>query len=99
MDYVMRIFVHTCKSEKISFINFKYRLPSTVRQEKEKTILDRYGYCTLDWIGYADDLVIAFADNVSLQKGIILLDEIFKHLKINISKTKTMVMNWGVLNI
>ena len=96
MDYVMRIFMDVCKSRKIMFFRFKYKIPGSARSNTDRSNIDRYGNHIFDWLGYADDLVIAFADNGSLQKGITLLDEIFKryHLKINISKTKTMIMNW-----
>ena len=49
----------------------------------------------LDWVGYADDLMLTFDDKDSLQQGIILLDEIFTEyrLKINIKKTQTMIIN------
>ena len=50
---------------------------------------------TVDWCGYADDLLLVFHDSESLQKGIKLLNETFKawRLKINVSKTKTMILN------
>ena len=50
---------------------------------------------TVDWCGYADDLLHVFDDVESLRKGIKLLDEVFNtwRLKINTSKTKTMILN------
>ena len=50
---------------------------------------------TVDWCGYADDLLLVFDDLESLRKGIKLLDETFSswRLRINTSKTKTMILN------
>jgi len=54
----------------------------------------------MDWSGYADDLELYFEDISSLQKGLNLLNETFIrfHLQINISKTKTMIINYRYLN-
>ena len=50
---------------------------------------------TVDWCGYADDLVLVFDDIESLRKGIKVLDDVYTTwwLKINTSKTKTMILN------
>ena len=67
------------------FFRFKYKIPGSARSNTDRSNRDRYGNHIFDWLVYADDFVIAFADNGNLQKGITLLDEIFKryHLKIN----------------
>ena len=64
-------------------------------------MLGSYGMFTFDWIGYADDLVIAFYDAFNLQRGLTLLDEIFTRfqLSINVSKTKTMIFCPLVSNV
>ena len=51
----------------------------------------------VDWVGYADDVEIFFETAVDLQKALSLLDKIFKrfNLNINVSKTKTMIFNFG----
>ena len=53
------------------------------------------GKLTLDWCGYADDLLLVFDDIESLRQGIEILDENFRRyrLSINSSKTKTMIFN------
>ena len=53
------------------------------------------GSLYMDWVGYADDLVFVFDDEESLRKGVKQLDQIFRRyrLKINPSKTKTMIFN------
>ena len=50
---------------------------------------------TVNWCGYADDLLLVFDDVESLYKGIKLLDEVFNtwRLRINPPKTKTMILN------
>ena len=50
----------------------------------------------MDWIGYADDIALVFEDPIQLQLALNLLDDTFSRykLKINISKTKTMVFNY-----
>ena len=54
----------------------------------------------MDWIGYADDLVLVFEDTDNLQKGLGTLNETFKryHLTINVTKTKTMIFNYHYIN-
>ena len=37
--------------------------------------LGSYGQFQMDWVGYADDLVIVFEDMSSLQRGLILIDK------------------------
>ena len=50
----------------------------------------------MDWQGYADDLVLLFDDTKNLQLGLEILNTTFNdyHLEINITKTKTMIMNF-----
>ena len=54
----------------------------------------------MDWIGYADDLVLVFEDTDNLQKGLNTLNETFKryHLTINVTKMKTMIFNYHYIN-
>ena len=91
MDHVMRIFVDECKSKGIKFLNLKYKIP----KEASSTGRTALGSLYMDWVGYADDLVFVFDDEESLRKGVKQLDQIFcrYRLKINPSKTKTMILN------
>ena len=95
MDYVMRIFIEKAKRAGVKFIKLKYSIESCATMPKSLVGLGNYGDCIFDWIGYADDVVLAFADNESLAKGLNLLNETFRrfHLTINCSKTKTMILN------
>ena len=95
MDYVLRVFLLECNKKNIKFTKLKYLIPANAVQDKQKHLLGSYGQFYLDWIGYADDLVIAFADIISLQRGLTLLDEIFTRFQlcINVSKTKTMIFS------
>ena len=53
-----------------------------------------------DWVGYADDLNLLFEDNENLQHGLQALHETFfkYNLAINVSKTKTMILNHQYLS-
>ena len=91
MDFVMRVFLDKCKELKINFLKLKYRIPESA----SSTGRIACGTVTIDWNGYADDLVLAFEDEQSLANGILLLNETFKNyrLSINATKTKTMILN------
>ena len=91
MDFIMRIYLDRCKTNRIKFLRLKYNIPSYV----SSTGRTSKGEMDVDWTGYADDLVLMFDDNESLQKGINILNELFTEygMKINVSKTKTMIFN------
>jgi len=91
MDFVMRIYIEKCKQNGIKFLKLKYKIPEAASKSGRIAI----GEMTVDWCGYADDLLLVFDDSESLQKGINLLNETFNawRLKINVSKTKTMILN------
>ena len=70
IDYVMRVYLKRCETEKIEFTKVRYAIP----------------WCeTVDWIGYADDLVLVFNDADNLQRGLNLLNETFERYKLNIN--------------
>ena len=87
MDFVMRIYLDTCKNENIKFL----QIPKSASSSRMTAI----GDLTLDWSGYADDLMIFFDNEDSLCWGVGILDATFKRyrLSINTSKTKTMILN------
>ena len=91
MDYIMRIFLEKCQTNKINFLKLKYNIPSSISNTGRVS----KGEFDLDWTGYADDLMLTFDDLESLQKGLKILDELLRQyrLKINTSKTKTMIFN------
>ena len=90
MDYVMRIFLEKCKEEGIKFLKLKYH-----RKEASQNNVMSIGTVTMDWLGYADDLVLILETREDLQKALTLLDITLKRFKmeINVSKTKTMILN------
>ena len=75
---------------------------SVQQRQKEKTAITKRTVVikTVDWSDYADDLELFFEDEDNLQKGLDLLDETFRryHLSINITKTKTMIINYRYVN-
>ena len=91
MDFVMRIYLEECNNKGITFLKLKYNIPASASYTGKNAI----GNFSLDWCGYADDLLLVFDNEDSLRKGANLLDEIFKRYRlcINISKTKTMILN------
>ena len=91
MDYVMRVYIDTCKHENIKFLNLQYKIPASASNSNITTA----GDMKIDWSGYADDLMIFFNDKNSLESGVNKLDIIFKQygLSINCTKTKTMILN------
>ena len=95
MDYVMRIFIAACKEANINFFKTSYCIPGPARTQKHG-VLGKFGSVTVDWLGYADDLVLLFKDLSSLLKGLNLLNETFRRyqLEINTDKTKTMILNF-----
>ena len=100
MDYVMRIYTNLCEQEDIRFLKLRYRIPSTATTREERYNKTDHGEHTTDWVGYADDLELIFEDADNLQKGLEILDNTFKryHLTINVSKTKTMILNYKYIN-
>ena len=96
MDFVMRIFNEECEKSGIKFLELIYRIKSTATTRRERQ--QKYqGKHKVDWVGYADDVEMFFETAVDLQKALSLLDKIFKrfNLNINVSKTKTMIFNFG----
>ena len=96
MDYVMRIFHEECDLNQMRFLNLKYCIPSSAStRDRIKT-----GAHTTDWIGYADDIVLMFEDIKNMQRAINILSIIFSkyNLELNITKTKSMILNQQYLN-
>ena len=91
MDFVMRIFMESCKQHKIKFLKLNYKIPASASTSKRETA----GVFTIDWCGYADDLSLCFDDEKSLKLGLVILNDTFKiyQLNVNAIKTKTMIFN------
>ena len=96
MDFVMRIFLDTCKSKDIQFLELNYKISNSASSDGRI----KAGNQKIDWIGYADDLILAFNDRRSLQLAMDTLNTTFYRygLTINVSKTKTMILNQQYLN-
>ena len=99
MDFVIRIYMDTCRKEDIKFLNLEYRIPSSATTREECRMKTDKGCHEADWAAYADDLTLIFDDESSLQKGLDTLNEIFDryNLSINVTKTKTMILNHKIL--
>ena len=96
IDFVMRVYIDKCKSTGIKFLQLNYKIPTSATVSCRITA----GKQTIDWAGYADDLVLMFEDVKNLTLGLKLLSTTFNsyHLEINISKTKTMILNHQFTN-
>ena len=98
MDYVMRVYENACNIQGIKFLKLKYRIRATATTREER-MRGYQGSHFADWSGYADDLELFFVSAEDLQKGLVLLHEIFIKfgLSINIKKTKTMIFNFELV--
>ena len=97
MDYVVRIFLEKCELDKIKFLNLKYEIPSTATTGKRTKI----GWHTFDWVGYPDDISLAFENISDMQRALNLLSTTFNrfHLNLNVSKTKSMILNYQYIGL
>ena len=95
MDYVMRVFMNECRSKKIKFSEFQFTIPRSATKNN-KFNLGNYGKHEVSWIGYADDIVLAFKSIKDLNEGLKVLNDTFKRYQLNInsSKTKTMIFTY-----
>ena len=100
MDYVMRIFMDVCENREIKFLRLNHRIRSTATTREDRAKSSAVGTHDTDWGGYADNLNLLFEDNENLQRGLQALHETFfrYNLAINVSKTKTMILNHQYLN-
>ena len=95
MDYIMRVFIQRSKLHHIKFTKNRYTIPGAAVLTQRHG-LGNYGTVDLDWIGYADDLVLAFDDIENLSKGLVLLNTTLTDygMQVNVGKTKTiMILN------
>ena len=91
LDFTMRVYLCECKEFGIKFLRLNYRIPESAAH----TPRTRIGNHHVDWVGYADDIVLATEDKVTLQLGTSLLHQVFQifHLDINTTKTKITISN------
>ena len=96
IDYIMRVFLYRARQKGIRFVKTSYSIPGIATLPKKEFGLGNYGEFEFNWIGYADDLVLAFEDLLSLELGLKLLDCTLKEygMNLNIGKTKTMIFNF-----
>ena len=90
MDYLMRVFVEKCSRQDIQFFKSKYCIPGQAVSAASASRFAKYGNLIVDWIGYADDLVIFFESSDHLEKGMKILSQSFTrfNLQINVTKLK-----------
>ena len=93
IDYVMRVFLVECARQNVKFVKLKYSIPKYAFMSN--SLLGEYGNI-FNWIGYADDLLLAFEYRENLEKGLRVLDDVFNRFRLamNVGKTKTMIYNY-----
>ena len=74
MDYVMRIFKIASTSKYIEFPKLFHRIP-VYATTKERSLV---GFNMINWIGYADDLLVIFNDKKHLQDAFTLINYTFE---------------------
>ena len=91
----MRVFLLQGEAEQMHLMKLNYAIPPSAKKNGEKNLLGSYGTFQLDWLSYADDLVLAFPDMHNLQRGLAILNKVFKRfqLSINTLNTKTMIFS------
>ena len=96
IDFIMRIFLDECNTNKIKFLDLNYKIPHSATDTGRTAI----GQHRIDWVGYADDILLVFEDTKNMELAADLLSSLFEnyYLKINIQKTKTMILNHQYLN-
>ena len=97
LDYVLRVFKNRCQDVgNVKGLDISYLIPNeaTNREQRRKTAA-RGMYHHIE-AGYADDLVLNSWSSEDLQYMFNLLHNVFQEfgLKVNMSKTETMVFNW-----
>ena len=95
MDFVMRIYINECEKENLKFVDFQYRVRSTVTIRESRGQKTYIGMNTNSWVRYADDLVLFLPSKDTLQEALNLVDKTLYcfNLKINATKTKSMIFN------
>ena len=79
--------------EKVSSsLPWHLKIPASASERNRVSV----GFNTIDWIGYADDIVLFFEDTKNMQDTLDLLTTTFDRfsLKLNSSKTKTMIFSY-----
>ena len=66
MDFVMRIFLESCKNEGVQFLKLQYLIPESASSSTRCAS----GEVAIDCCGYADDLLIVFENKDDIKKGI-----------------------------
>ncbi len=95
-NYSMRVWRYKCQTENVKQLNIPFLIPIEATDRTQRMNHPVRGIYTHDDGGYADDVGIHDWTREGLQKKMIQLFEVFTlfGLRINISKTETMIWNW-----
>lgn len=88
----MRIYLDLCKKSGLKFLQLKYHIRTTATTQDGR-MKPYKGDHIVDWAGYTNDIELFLEDEKNLQIALYLVHETIEwfHLKINVSKTKTMI--------
>ena len=96
-DFCLDIFIKKCEEKGIKPLNIQHEIPSTSSSiNNNNNRGKKLGLTSIWWLGYADDLCLAASNKEELQQQLDILHEVFEAygLKINASKTETLILNW-----
>ena len=85
------------REQKEKFTKVRYKIPGDAAKPRKRFGLGNYGMIDFDWVGYADDLVLAFDDIENLSKGLELLNTTLEDfgMQLNTGKTKNGIEQQG----
>ena len=95
LDHVMRVYEHKLDEANITPPIFKFRMPTSATSRAQSGRHKYYGSSSEPWNGYADDTTLYNLSVENQQKSLEILSQIYDtyYLKLNISKTQTMIYN------
>ena len=92
-DNALQTFVNKCNSHGLTPLKIPFKIPKICSTDSHSI---NEGLLQLHWLGYADDIVLFSENQVDLSKMLSILHQVFTEyaLKINFSKTETLILNW-----
>ncbi len=96
-DYALRVWRFRCEQQGLPHLEISFQIPNEATNRQQRSHAPQNGSYCEDEGGYADDIGIHSWDPDDLEMMINILFEVFSEfgLKINISKTETMIWSWN----
>ena len=95
LDHVMKIYEDQLEKAHIQPVEFKYHIHSAAITRQQRTQHPVNSISSQNWLRYADDTTLYQTSEQNLEKSLKILAKIYNEygLKLNKSKTKTMIYN------